>query len=142
MGKHLHRTLKALGILLLGVVVLLVLLAVAAQVALNTKTLDRIVQRFAAEYLDGELRYDRLKLSLVKDFPNGRLVVENLSLVYPHERYDAYRVKNEEGRGVPMDTLAAFDLFDAGVDYRLFLKEKQIHLRESHVHGLRAFIHV
>ncbi len=131
-----------LGILLLSVVVLLVLLAVAAQVALNTKTLDRIVRRFAAEYVDGEIRYDRLKLSFVKDFPNGRLRVENFSLVYPHERFDAYAVKNAEGRGVPMDTLAAFELLDAGVDYRLFLKEKRIHLRETHLHGLRAFIHV
>ena len=142
MGKHLHRTLKVLGILLLSVVVLLVLLAAAAQVALNTKVLDRIVRRFAAEYVDGEIRYDRLKLSLVKDFPNGRLRVENFSLVYPHERFDAYAVKNAEGRGVPMDTLAAFELLDAGVDCRLFLKEKKIHLRETHLHGLRAFIHV
>ena len=94
-----------LGILLLSIVLLVVLLAVAAQVALNTKTLDRIVQRFAAEYIDGEIRYDRLKLSLVKDFPNGRLRMENFSLVYPHERFDAYPVKNEEGRGVEVDTL-------------------------------------
>ena len=142
MGKHLHRTLKVLGILLLSIVLLVVLLAVAAQVALNTKTLDRIVQRFAAEYIDGGIRYDRLKLSLVKDFPNGRLRMENFSLVYPHERFDAYPVKNEEGRGVEVDTLAAFELLDAGVDYRLFLKEKKIHLRESHLHGLRAFVHV
>ena len=39
---------------LLCAVLLVVLAVVAAQVAVNTKALDRIVQRFAAEYLDGE----------------------------------------------------------------------------------------
>ncbi len=75
----------------LGTVVGLVLLVlVALQVLLRPKVLTRIVNRVAAEYVEGEVNFSEVKAHVIKSFPYLHLEVGNGSVTYPHSRYARY----------------------------------------------------
>lgn len=75
----------------LGTVVGLVLLVlVTLQVVLRPKVLTRIVNRVAAEYVEGELNFSEVKAHVIKSFPYLHLEARDFSITYPHSRYARY----------------------------------------------------
>ena len=75
----------------LGTVVGLVLLVlVTLQVLLRPKVLTRIVNRVAAEYVEGEVNFSEVKAHVIKSFPYLHLEAGNCSVTYPHSRYARY----------------------------------------------------
>ena len=74
-----------------GTVVGLVLLVlVALQVALRPKVLTRVVNRVAAEYVEGEVNFSEVKAHVIKSFPFLHLEARDFSITYPHSRYARY----------------------------------------------------
>ena len=102
-GKHL-----ALKIILWSILGLVVAVAVAVQVVLSPKVLTRLANKYAAEYVDGEVRFSNIKASVFKSFPNLNVTADGFSVV---------------GQDPP-DTLASFDRLSLSVNYMEALKGK------------------
>lgn len=136
-----RRSFKIVGGLLLAILILCILAISAASIILNSSLKDKIIYKVVGEYIDGELKYDRLHLSLVKSFPDIYVGLENLSVVYPHDRFFEYPTENLEGQSDFVDTLASVGLFETGIDIFQLGNEKIIHLLTTHLHDCRAFLH-
>jgi len=134
------------GIVLGAIVALLVLLMLGVQIFLGSGKARQIVDKVAAESIDGSLSYSRLRFSAFRRFPNLSLTLDSVSLTYPHDRYARYDgagMRNAllaAGRGEEADTLAAFDRFSVAVNpWRLL--GRQIRLTDATLSGMRAFAH-
>lgn len=136
-----RRIIKIVGGLLLTILVLCIIAISAASIILNSSLKDKIIYKVVGEFIDGEVKYERLHLSLIKDFPDIYVGLENLSVVYPHDRYFEYPTENIEGQSDMVDTLASVGLFETGINIFELGNEQKIHLRPTHLHNCRAFLH-
>ena len=145
---------KALRIfrnILLGLVGLVVLALVALQVVLRPKVLTPIVNRFAEQYVDGgELRFSKVRASVLKDFPYLNFTLDDFALVYPHDlyaRYDSVLVEKgrfsllQAGRQEVMDTLASFRTLEASLQLVNYLKKTSYDIRRVELDHPRIFAH-
>jgi hypothetical protein len=107
-GRRLLKWLRGIGIGILG---LWVLVMVVLQVALNSRVLTRTVNRLAADYVDGDVRFGRISASMFKSFPYLDVALDEFAITYPHDRYARYdrcdldHFLLREGRGEKADTL-------------------------------------
>ena len=103
---------------------------VILQIALSPSVLTRIVDRYAAEYIDGSLSFGKVRLSVFRHFPNIGITMDDCALTYPAEKYDsletagAYGILLREGCGDVSDTLASFRHFSAGINIGSLLTGK------------------
>ncbi|MDT3356022.1 MAG: hypothetical protein LIR35_00310 [Bacteroidota bacterium] len=141
--KRRFRGLKAV----LGVIVgLWVLLIIALQIVLDSSFLTNTANKYAAEFIDGNLRFGNISASVFKSFPNLNLTVEDATITYPHEKFAAYDTigvqghLREEGRGEPEDTLASFRNLTVSVNY-LSLLRGCINVRHLYLDKPRIFLH-
>jgi hypothetical protein len=75
--KRRFRGLKAV----LGVIVgLWVLLIIALQIVLDSSFLTNTANKYAAEFIDGNLRFGNISASVFKSFPNLNLTVEDATI--------------------------------------------------------------
>lgn len=92
------------------------------EVLLHSRVVTNLIDKYATEYIDGDLNYSKLDISLFKSFPKIRVTIDTLSLTYPHDRFAGYDGKGPQdarldaGRGAEKDTLAAFDRFTVAVN--------------------------
>ncbi len=106
------------------------------QITLSPAILGKIVDKFASEYIDGDLKFDRIGVDMFRHFPYVGVRMENVSLTYPADRFDRLEASGPQGQlmyhgcGTEADTLASFGHFSAGVDIASLLAKK-IHI--SHV---------
>lgn len=121
-------------------------LVLALQILLDSPATFKYINKLASENIDGELRFSKLKISLVRSFPKVRVTVDSLSITYPHARYSAFDVPGEHdsrldaGRGAEMDTLAAFDGFTAAINpWPLIFK--CIRLSDAELDNLAIYAH-
>lgn len=111
MGKIRHPFKIAL-LILAGLILLFV---AVLHIVLNTKVLNRMVDRFAAEYIDGDISFKKASFSLFRHFPNVTVTIEDFDIVYDHDRFhendsvDYYLLHS--GHGEIADTLATFSSF-------------------------------
>lgn len=137
---------KALKIFLLSLAGLFVLVMAAVHIVLSPKVLTRIVSKIAVEYVDGNAEIGSIKASIVKNFPNLRLDINDVAVTYPHDKYSQYDSVAvyspilDAGRGSETDTLASFDRFSGSIDVLALLKGK-IHVPHAELSGMRAFAH-
>ena len=118
-GKHL-----ALKIILWSILGLVVAVAVAVQVVLSPKVLTRLANKYAAEYVDGEVRFSNIKASVFKSFPNLNVTADGFSVV---------------GQDPP-DTLASFDRLSLSINYMEALKGK-VKVKHAILEHPRIFLH-
>ena len=132
---------------------LVVILFIIVQVALTPAVLTRIVNKVAAEFVDGDVRFSKVKASVFKSFPNLNVTLSDFALTYPHEKFAAYdslypietiasRHMNllDAGRAPATDTLASFRTLSASVNYVDAIKGRYI-IRNASLGGPRIFIH-
>ena len=139
---------KVIRNILLGLVGGIVLLLVAVQVALSDKVLTRIVNRIAAQFVEGSVRFDRVHASVIKSFPFLNLTADGMLVTYPHDRfaaYDAEYVEGEDrllnaGRAAEADTLLSVERLSASIDY-VSAYRGQYHLRHISLLRPRIFAH-
>ena len=105
------------------------------QIVLSPAVLTGIVKKYAGEYVDAELSFRNIGISMFRAFPDVELKMEDCAVTYAHERFDGLigmdmpvqfmgRGKAAAGQGsdnaapgtVPNDTLAVFDRFDVRVN--------------------------
>ncbi len=103
----------------LGVVGLIVVVVVVLQVVLSPSMLTKIVNNVAENYVDGEVRFGRVSVSMLRHFPNLSVSLDSVSLTYPTERFADLEDGSpllRAGKGEVMDTLASFNHFTAAVN--------------------------
>ncbi len=103
---------------------------VILQVVLSSGTLNRIVDRFTSEYIDGDLKFETVKVNMFKHFPYAAVIMKNGSLTYPADRFDKLESESVQGLlmyhgcGETADTLASFKHFSVGVDLLSLMRGK------------------
>ena len=105
-------------------------LLVVLQIVLSPSVLTRIVNRFAAEYVDGTLSFGKVRLAMFRHFPNVGISMEDCSLTYPADRFDSLEMSGAQGEllrmgcGETADTLASFKHFSAGINVAALMAGK------------------
>ena len=132
---------------------LIAILFIIVQVALTPAVLTRIVNRIAAEFVDGDVRFSKVKASVFKSFPHLNVTLSDFALTYPHDKFATYdslypvetiasRHMNllDAGRAPDIDTLASFKTLSASVNYVDAIKGRY-NIRNASLGGPRIFIH-
>ena len=94
---------------------------IAFEILLSTPLVTNTVNRIAARYIDGEISFGRVSASMLKNFPSLTLELEDFSVTYPSDRFDADEKKGPQGMlmymggGQTSDTLASFSRFTTSV---------------------------
>lgn len=89
------------------------------KVIVSPEVLDRLIDRYAAEYVDGKISLKKASISTLKHFPNLSLTLEDFSITYPKDRFPTLQTQGRlasEGIGTDADTLASFERFTVGVN--------------------------
>lgn len=95
---------------------------VALQVLISPKALSGFVDKFASEYIDGDLSFSKVRLRMFRHFPNVGLSIEDCALTYPAERFDSLEAAGPQARlvfrgtGETADTLISVRRFSAGLN--------------------------
>lgn len=133
---------------LLGFTGGLVALLAVVQIALSEKVLTRIVNRVASTFVDGDVRFDRVRASVIRSFPHLNVTADGLVVTYPHDKFAAWDgryVAGEDallsaGRNEAADTLLALRSLSASIDYVSAFRG-QYHLRRAELAAPRIFAH-
>ena len=121
-------------------------LLIVLEVILTQSVLTGLVNKYATEYIDGDLRFGRISVSMFRRFPNVALTLEDFSITYPADRFD---LKEQEGAqshliykgcGQDSDTLASFKTFSAAVNLPALLVGN-IHVPYVRLDRSRIFAH-
>lgn len=146
------KGLKIVGGILGGILVLLLLVAGAVHAVLNTGLLNRLVDKFAAEYVQGDITFSKVKGSVFRSFPFLNIAIDDFALTYPHERYAAWdtvyteRVRRfsllKAGYGTDgeVDTLASFRRLEVSLNYMDVLKGRY-NIPKAELSHPRIFAH-
>ena len=125
---------------------LVVLALVLLTVLLNSRAVARLLDKYAAEYIDGELEHGSIRVSPYRHFPVVGITLEDVALTYPHERFSPYDTLPapspllDAGRGASKDTLARFGTLDAAVNL-LSLLRGEIRVEHALLDRFAAFAH-
>ena len=74
------------------VVILLIL-----QVILSSSILTGIVNNAAEEYVDGNISFGKVEVSMFRRFPNLSLALDDFSITYPADRFDVEERDGAQG---------------------------------------------
>ncbi len=116
------------------------------QLALSPKVIGGIVDKFAGEYIDGTLKFGKIKVDMFRHFPRMGLIMEDVSLTYPAERFDRLEEQGAQGRllyhgcGEMEDTLASFKHFSASINIASLVTGK-VDIPHILLVGPRIFAH-
>ena len=107
-------------IALLSLAGLILFIAAAVQIILNTSVLNRIVDRIAEEYIDGSVSFRKAHFNLFRHFPNFTVTIEDFDILYDREKFSGYGGDEyylvRMGRGESADTLASFRRFSISLN--------------------------
>lgn len=141
------KTVRIVGIFLGILVAVYLLVLLGLQLFLNSRKARSIVEDVAAEALDANLSFSRLRFNAFSSFPCFRLTLEDVSLTYPHSRFAKWDVGSdlqgtlfEYGSGSEADTLAAFSSFTVAINPYPLINGK-IRLKDANIHALRLYAH-
>ena len=116
-GKKKMKTVWKVLLCLVGVWALLL---VAVQVALSPRVLTRLADRLAAEYVDADVDFGEVRLSVFRSFPYLNVGFRDFSLTYPSGRFESQEDSSyymmRQGRGPGADTLASIRGLHVSVD--------------------------
>lgn len=137
-----RRILKAL-IWIAGIWLCILL---ALEFVLTPSVINRLIDKYAAEYVDGSINIGKVSLSMFRYFPNVGVTVDDFSITYPAERYDSVEVEGPQGHlikagtGIETDTLAFFRKFSLRVNISALLAGK-ISIPYAELEKPRIFAH-
>lgn len=106
------------GKVLLWVIGIWAVLLIIIQIALSPSVLTRIANRLTAEYVDGNVSFGEVRLSVFKSFPYLNIGFSDVSVTYPAGRFPAEQgdFYSRQGKGETADTLASFRALDVSLD--------------------------
>lgn len=121
-------------------------LTLIAEVALTSPLTTRLINRYASEYIDGDISFGRASVSMLRDFPAVNLQLEDLTITYPSDRFDRQEKQGPQGMlmyrgcGIEADTLASFRHFSASINAGQLLLGR-ISIPEIELSRPRIFAH-
>lgn len=116
------------------------------QIVLSESVLTRIVNRIGADYVDGNLSFGKASVNMFSRFPNVSLSLDDVSITYPADRFDALEQAGAQGElmyqgtGEAADTLAAFERFSVSINLAA-LATGSINIPHMRLTGPRIFAH-
>ena len=131
---------------LIWLCIIWILVIAIVQVTLSERSLRKIVESFTTEYVDGDVGFSKISLSMFSNFPNARLSLENVSITYPTEKFAQSTDKGfngkltKLGRGENTDTLATLKELSISLNYPALLWNK-IRIPQATLTSPRVFIH-
>ncbi len=147
------KTGKVIRNVVLGIIGLLLLVVVTLQIVLRPKVLTGIVNRLAAEYVEGDVNFKEVRAHVIKSFPYLTVDARDFSITYPHERYARYDslypaetrrrfslLKAGAGKE-GTDTLLAFRQLGVSLNYMALLNRKTVHVHRLELSRPRIFAH-
>ena len=139
---------------LIGVLALVLVLLIAFQVLMRPSVLTGMVNRLAADYVEGDVSFREVRAHVIKSFPFVDIDAKDFAITYPHERYAVYdsiypaagrrfnlmRMGNaRDSSGV--DTLVSLRRLQVSLNYMDFLRQSEIHIRRVVLEHPRIFAH-
>lgn len=119
------KKLKTIWKVLLWIVGIWALLLAVVQVALSPSVLTGLANKYAAEYVDADVSFGEVRLSVFRSFPYLNIGFSDFSLTYPSDRFadseDGRYYMMRQGHGAGADTLASFRRLYASVDVAALL---------------------
>lgn len=91
------------------------------ELILRSSAVTGMINRTASEYVDGELTFGKVEVSLFRHFPSATMSLHEFSITYPADRFDEDEKNGAQGPlfrsgyGEVSDTLASFDRFSASI---------------------------
>ena len=116
------KPLKLIRNVLLVLLGLVLVVLITFQILMRPSVLTPIVNQVAADYVDGEVKFDEVKIHAIKSFPYLHLEASDLSITYPHRRYARFDVHPVDSSRI--DTLAAFRELDLWVNYPALMRHR------------------
>lgn len=122
MNKGNNRWWKIILKVVLWFIGIWAILLVSLQLALSEKILAKLINKYATEYIDGELSFKSASVSMFKRFPRVFLTLNDFAVTYPADRYEIQEKQGAQGHlmrmgcGEDADTLASFDRFSASIN--------------------------
>ncbi len=98
------------------------LLVVAIEILLSTPLVTDAVNKIAARYIDGDISFGKVSVSVVRRFPAVTATLEDFCITYPSDRFDEEEKAGPQGdllyrgTGETADTLASFSRFSASIN--------------------------
>ena len=142
---------KVIRNVLIAVVGLLVVVLVALQIILRPAVLTKLVNKFAADYVEGDVSFGNIRAHVIKSFPFLNLEADDFSLTYPHDRYAQWDTIYPDsgrrfslmkaGRGEEVDTLASFRHLSVSLNYMGIIRGDGFHIRKAELEHPRIFAH-
>lgn len=106
--------------ILIWIAAIWAVILIAIQVALSPAVLTRLADKFSSQYIDADVEFGKVSLSVIRNFPNVRVTFDTVSVTYPSERFAVMEKKSGmrriPGRGSDADTLMSFSSFSASVN--------------------------
>ena len=125
-----ERTGKILKILLKGTIWIAgiwLAVLIILQTVFSSPLLTKVVNRYASEYIDGDISFGKASVSMFRFFPSITLTLEDFSVTYPADRFDRQEKLGVQGHlmyhgcGEDADTLASFDRFTVGINIQALI---------------------
>lgn len=116
------------------------------ELVLSPSVMTRLVNRYANEFVDGELKFSKASISMFRRFPNVVLSLEDFSITYPADRFDLKEKEGVQGHlmfkgcGTEADTLASFRKFSASLNVPALLTGS-LHIPHIRLDKPRIFAH-
>lgn len=132
--------------ILIAITAIWLAVLLAVQVVLSPKTVAKLIDKYAPEYIDGQVHIGKASLSLFRHFPNVGLSLEGFDITYPADRFDSLQAQGAQGHlalkglGHEADTLASFRRFSASVNIISLIRGK-INIPYAELVSPRIFVH-
>ncbi|MGM9735203.1 MAG: hypothetical protein ACI3ZL_02205, partial [Candidatus Cryptobacteroides sp.] len=116
------NALKKTGKVILWIIGIWAALLVVLQIVLSSSLTTKIVNRYAGRFVDGDISFGKVSVSMFRHFPSVGLTLEDFSITYPAGRFDVSEQAGVQGHllwkgcGETADTLARFEKFTAGLN--------------------------
>ena len=118
-SKNRSKAVKIIKIVLISVIALWAVALVVIQVALTPSVLRSAVNGLAAEYVDGDVDFTDIRVSVFRNFPYLNVSLDSLSVTYPSDRFAGSGAGSDwytsRGRGETCDTLMSFSRLSANI---------------------------
>ena len=147
------KVLKVIRNVLIGLAGLVLVLLVTLQILLRPSVLTGIVNRVAADLVEGDVAFQEVRAHVIKSFPYLSIDAREFSITYPHERYARYDsvyttqvgrrfnlLRMGNGREVPTDTLAYAKELSLSLNY-VSLAKGAYHIHKAELVRPRIFAH-
>ncbi|MBR6305334.1 MAG: hypothetical protein IKR38_00955 [Bacteroidales bacterium] len=145
---------KILRNVVIGILAFILILLIALQILLRPSVLTGLVNKYAPQFVEGNIEFSSIRTRLIKSFPYASVEAEDLTITYPHERYARFdsvyppsgsrfslmTAGNQKGVPDGTDTLVSLKRAYVSVNY-LNLAKGQIDVRSVELERPRIFAH-